>query len=130
MIIISIATAVTAVTLVILTICAIPVLMELKKAAISLRTVSEGIDAELKPLVEELRQTVADIHEVTKAVAANADGVILLSEELGQAGQNIRMINRVAAGITGIVSSSSLWITGARVAGRFIADRLSKKNRG
>jgi uncharacterized protein YoxC len=127
MLVIGIASAVTAVTLVVLTIFAIPVLIELKKAATSVRTVSEAFDTEVRPLIEELRQTIADVHEVTRAVAANADGVGLLTEELGQAGQNIRTINRIASGVTGLVSGSSLWITGARVAGRFIIERLSKK---
>ncbi|MBJ6726597.1 DUF948 domain-containing protein [Geomesophilobacter sediminis] len=127
MLVISIATAITAITLVVLTAFTIPVLLELKKAAISVRTVSETFNTQLKPLIEEMYQTVADIHELTSAVAANAEGVGLLAGELGQAGENIRMINRIASGITGLVSGSSLWLTGAKVAGRFIMDRISKK---
>jgi len=127
MLIIGIASAVIAVTLVVLTCAAIPVLLEFKKAAVSLRTVSEGLDSELKPLLQELRETIADVHEVTRVTAANADGMGMLMDELGHAGHNIRTINRVAAGVSGLVSNSSVWMTGARVAGRFIIDRLSKK---
>jgi uncharacterized protein YoxC len=127
MLIIGIASAVTAVTLVVLTCYAIPVLSELRQTARSLRTVTEVLDSEMTPLIKELRETIADVHEVTRITAASADGVGLLMEELGQAGQNIRMINKVAAGVTGVVSNSSVWVTGARVAGRFIIDRLMKK---
>lgn len=127
MLVLGIATAVIAITLVVLTVYAIPVLLEVRKAAEAVRTVSLTFDSEIKPVIEELRETIADIHEVTRVVAANAEGVGLLTEELGQAGQNIRTINRIAAGVSGIVSGSSLWLTGAKVAGRYIIEKLQKK---
>lgn len=122
-----ITSAVTAITLVVLAFCLIPVLLELKRTAVSLRTVSESLQIEIKPLIKELRDTVADIQVVTSATAANADGVNLLLEELGHAGHNIRMINKVIGVASTVIASSSAWITGARVAGKVIADRLTKK---
>jgi ribosomal protein L29 len=129
MLLLEITSAVTALTLVILASCLIPVLLELRKTAISLRTISESMQAEIKPLIKELRDTIADIQVVTSATADNADGVNLLLEELGQAGHNIRMINKVIGVASTVVASSSAWMTGARVAGKFIADRLIKKRR-
>ena len=122
-----ITSAVTALTLVILAICLIPALLELKKTAVALRTFTETMQVEIKPLVKELRETVADIQVVTSSTAANADGVNLLLEELGQAGHNIRMINRILGVASVVASGSATWITGARVAGKYIADRLIKK---
>ena len=122
-----ITSAVTALTLVILAICLIPVLLELKKTAIAVRSFTETMQVEIKPLVKELRETVADIQVVTSSTAANADGVNLLLEELGQAGHNIRMINRILGIASVVASGSATWITGARVAGKYIADRLIKK---
>ena len=127
MLFLEITSTVTAATLVIIAICLIPVLLEMKKTAASLRNVSESMQTELKPLIKELRDTVADIQVVTGAAAANADGVSLLLEELGHAGQNIRMINKVIGIASGVAASSSAWLTGARVAGKYIIDRIKKK---
>ena len=127
MLFLEITSAVTALTLIILAICLIPVLQEMKRTAVSLRNVSEQLQVELKPLIKELRETVADIQVVTSATAANAEGVNVFLEELGHAGHNIRMINRVIGIASAVVSGSSTWLTGARVAGKFITDRLIKK---
>jgi len=130
MLFLEITSAVTALTLVVLAFCLIPVLLELKQTAISLRTFSDTLQLELKPLIKDLRETVADVKVVTNSAAANADGINLFMEELGHAGHNIRMINRLIGVASTIVSGSSSWLTGARVAGKFIADRLLKKKGG
>jgi uncharacterized protein YoxC len=127
MLLLEITSAVTAVTIVVLAICLIPVLVELKKTAVSLRTFSDTMQVELKPLIRELRETVADIQVVASATADRVDGVNVLLEEIGQAGQNIRMINKIVGVASGLLSGSSAWVTGARVAGKYIADRLIKK---
>jgi uncharacterized protein YoxC len=127
MLLLEITSAVTAVTIVVLAICLIPVLVELKKTAVSLRTFSDTMQVELKPLIRELRETVADIQVVASATADRVDGVNVLLEEIGQAGKNIRMINKIVGVASGLLSGSSAWVTGARVAGKYIADRLIKK---
>src|SRR6185369_2496911 len=113
MLLLQITSAVTAVTLVILALCLIPVLLELKKTAVSLRNIAEGMQLELRPLIKELRDTVADIQVVTSSAAENADGVNLLLNELGHAGHNIRMINKVIGVASELVATSSAWMTGA-----------------
>lgn len=131
MLLLQITSAVTAVTLVVLAMCLIPVLAELKKAAVSLQEATESLQQELKPLIKDLRDTVADIQTVTSSAAANADGVNMLLSELGHAGHNIRMINKVLGVATDVASNYNVWLTGAKVAGTFIADRLVRtKNRG
>jgi uncharacterized protein YoxC len=127
MVLLEIMSVVTAVTLVVMAFCLIPVLMELRKTAMSLRSVAESLDAEIKPLIRELRDTVADIQVVTSSTAANADGVNLLLEELGHAGHNIRMINKVIGIVSNVTATSSAWMAGARVAGKVFAEKLIKK---
>jgi len=127
MLFLEVTSAVTALTVVILAICLIPVLLELKRTAVSLRNFTDTMQTEITPLVKELRETVADVQVVTSSTAANADGVNLLLEELGHAGHNIRMINRVIGIASTLVAGSTTWMTGARVAGKYIADRLIKK---
>ena len=127
MLFLEITSAVTALTVVILAICLIPVLVELKRTAVSLRNFTDTMQTEITPLVKELRETVADIQVVTSSTAEHADGVNILLEELGHAGHNIRMINRVIGVASTLVAGSTTWMTGARVAGKYIADRLIKK---
>ncbi|GFO62965.1 DUF948 domain-containing protein [Geomonas paludis] len=126
MLFLQITSAVTALTLVILALCLIPVLTELKKAALALQGAADLLQKEVTPLVKELRDTVSDVQVVTGAAAANAEGVNLLLSELGHAGHNIRMINKVLGIATEIVANAPVWITGAKVAGKYIADRIIK----
>lgn len=130
MLFLQITSAVTAIGIVVLVVILLPVLQELKKTALSLRETSDTLLKELQPLIKELRETVADVQVVTSSAAANADGVNLLLEELGHAGHNIRMINRILGVASQVAASSSIWVTGARVAGKYIADRLIKNFRG
>jgi uncharacterized protein YoxC len=127
MLFLEITSAVSAVTLVVLALCLIPVMREVKRTTLSLRNVAESMQLELTPLIKELRQTVADVQVITGATAANADGVNLLLEELGHAGHNIRMVNKVLGIASEVAATSSAWLAGARVAGKFIIDRVIKK---
>ena len=129
MLLLQITSAVTAVTLVVLAICLIPVLTELKKAAKALASAADSLTKDVQPLVKELRDTVADIQVITSSAAANADGVNMLLSELGHAGHNIRMINRVLGVASEVAHNSTAWLTGAKVAGKFIADRLVKSKK-
>ena len=130
MLFLEITSAVTALSLVVLAFCIIPVLSEMKKTVISLRTITESLDVEIKPLLKELRGTLADVQVLTSSAAENAEGVETFLEELGHAGHNIRMINKVIGVGSMLVSGSTAWLTGARVAGKYIADRLIKNKRG
>ena len=121
----------TAVALVVLAICLVPVLAELKKAAMALQNAANTLQQEVQPLIKDLRDTVADVQVITSSAAANADGVNLLMTELGHAGHNIRMINKVMGVASELVANTPLYMTGVKVAGKYLADRLIKiKNRG
>ena len=128
--IIAIMTTVTALALVIVALSLIPFLREVKKLKTSVRMVSETIEVDLKPLIKELHTILSEVKVVTEAAADNADGVKLLLHEVGEVGHHIHSVNRVLGVATEVVSVSSAWITGARVAGRFLADRLVRKKRG
>lgn len=126
MLFLQITSAVTALTLVVLALCLIPVLTELRKAAMALQDAADLLQKEVTPLVRELRETVSDVQVVTGAAAANAEGVNMLLSELGHAGHNIRMINKVIGIASDIVTNAPVWMTGAKVASKYIADRIIK----
>ena len=126
MLLLQITSAVTAVTLVVLAMFIIPLLAELRKTAESLRNAADMLQKEVKPLIEEMRETVADVQVVTSTAAAKAEGLTMLLDELGHAGRNIRMINKVIGIASDIAGNSAIWMTGARVAGKYFADRIMR----
>ena len=85
------------------------------------------MENEIKPVLREMQETLNDLRLITEEAATKADDVKLFMEELGNAGRNIRTINTVVGGVTGLLAKSSLWATGARVAGKLIAERIFKK---
>ena len=127
MVIIPIAVAVMAVTLVVLAACLIPTLLEMRKTAVATREFLSMAESELKPVVRDLRETLADIKLLTQGAADKVEDVQIFMEAVGDTGRNLRTINTVMGTVAGLFGSSSVWLTGARVAGRFILERISRK---
>ena len=127
MVLLSIAAAVITVTLIVLACVMIPAFLELRKTAVAVRQFATFMEIELKPLMHDMRDTLTDLKVITEEAATRADDVKIFMEELGNAGRTIRTVNNVIGGITGFVAGSSLWLTGAKVAGKLITDKLLKK---
>ena len=126
---ISLAAVLVAVTLVVLAAFLIPAFIEIRKTAASLREFIECTDSELKPLLHELHQTITELKIITEAVASKTEDVKSIMAAVGDTGRNLRMINNVVGTVTGVLASTSAWVVGARVAGRFILERLSTKRK-
>jgi uncharacterized protein YoxC len=121
--IIEVAAIIAAVSLVALTSFAIPVL-------IAMRSVMN----DLKQATIRAETAAADLHVVlsqVKVLAVEAterlEEVRPLTEAISETGRHVRSINGVLGAVTTVVSSSSMWLTGAKVAGRFLVDRFTKK---
>lgn len=127
MLLLSIAVTVMAVTLVVLACFMIPAFMEIRKTAAATRDFLSGIEKDIKPVLHDMHDTLTDLKVITEEAATKAEDVKIFMEELGNAGRNIRTINAVVGGVTGFLSKSSLWMTGAKVAGKLIADKIFKK---
>lgn len=127
MAIIPMAVVIMAITLVVLAAFIVPALIELKKTAISVREFLSATETEMKPIVTELRETLADLKVLTQGAAEKIDDVETFMEAVGDTGRNLRTINTVVGSVAGLLGSSALWMTGAKVAGRYILDRFSKK---
>ncbi len=124
---IPLAVAVMAITLVVLAAFMIPAFIELRKTATAAREFLVGKESELKPIIRDLQETLADLRVLTQGAAENVDDVRVFMESMGDAGRSIQTINTVVGGVATVVGRSSLWLTGAKVAGKFILDRISKK---
>lgn len=125
--VISISVAVVAITFVILAVFAIPAFIEARKTAVAAREFLARTDMELQPALRDLRLIIDDLKFVVAEASEKTGDIKLFMEALGDTGRNLRTINTVVGTVSGVLSTSSLWITGARAAGRLILNRFSKK---
>lgn len=127
MTLIGVAVIVIAIAIVAVAIVLVPALLELKKTVITTREFLERTETELKPLIIEIHEAVVDLKALTATVAEGSENLKDLFEAAGETSRGLRTIGSVVTGVTSVVSSSSLWLTGAKVAGRFVMERI--KNR-
>lgn len=125
--IVSIAVMIMAVTLVVLAAAIVPAFLEIRKAAAASREALERIEGDLRPLMKELNDIVADLNLLVHETAGKREDVAVFMEALGDTGRSLRTINEVAGSVAGILSASSLWMTGAKVAGKFAVEKLLTK---
>ncbi|MCM2356897.1 MAG: DUF948 domain-containing protein [Geobacteraceae bacterium] len=127
MVVISIAVSVVAITFVVLAFFAIPAFIEARRTAVAAREFLSRTDMELQPALKDLRLLIDDLKLMAADAAEKTGEVQLFMEALGDTGRNLRIINSVVGAVAGALSTSSLWLTGAKVAGKFIMDRVTKK---
>lgn len=127
MVVISTAVVIVAITFVILAVFAIPAFIEARKTAVAAREFLARTDTELQPALKSLHLIIHDLKEMTAEATEKSGDLKLFMEALGDTGRNLRTINTVVGAVAGVLSASSLWMTGARAAGRLILERFSKK---
>jgi uncharacterized protein YoxC len=126
---IDLAAVVVAITLAVLAAFLIPTFIEIRKSAASLREFIVSADSELKPVLHELHQTITELKIIAEVAASKSEDMKTFMEALGDTGRNLRTINHVVGSVAGVLATSSAWVVGARVAGKFILERLSKKRK-
>lgn len=125
--IVSIAVVVMAVTMVVVAAAIVPAFIEIRKAAVASRETLERIEADLHPVLAELRETVAELRIIVSETADGREHISSFMEALGDTGRGLRTINGVIGAVAGVVTSSSLWLTGAKVAGKYAAEKFLRK---
>lgn len=128
-IITSLAVLVIAITLVALAGFTIPALIEIRKTAAALREFIANADRELGSALKELREILADLRLLSGETADQVEDVKLFMEEVGNAGRNLRTINSVVGVLAGACARTSIWLSGAKVAGKFLIDKFTEKRR-
>ncbi|KAB0665436.1 DUF948 domain-containing protein [Oryzomonas japonica] len=108
----------------------IPTLLAVKRAAISLGALSEMVHTELKPALQELTAALTELRAVGGDVAEHADDVKRFMTALGETGDNLNTINRSVGMVAGVLSATSTWAIGAKVAGKYLLERYLKKRGG
>jgi uncharacterized protein YoxC len=125
-----IALIVIAVALSILVLIMIPTLLTIKRTAALMGELAEIVQGELKPTLHELTGVLAELKTVSGGIAGHTDDVARFMSALGETGTNLSTINRTVGAVTGVLGATSVWMTGARVAGKYVLERYLKKRGG
>src|SRR6266702_613024 len=107
MTIISLAAMVVAITMVVLAAFLIPAFIELRKAAAASREFIVRTDAKLQPILDELRETLAELRVITTGVAENADDLKCFMGAIGETGRGLHTISAVVGGAASALTASS-----------------------
>ena len=114
----------------ILVLTMIPAILAVKRTAASVGKLTEMVESELKPALHELTGVLAELKTVGGGVAEHTDDVKRFMSALGETGDNLHTINRSVGVVTGILNTTSVWATGAKVAGKYVFERYLKKRGG
>jgi uncharacterized protein YoxC len=125
-----IALIIIAVSLLILVLTLLPAIVTIKRTAASVCSLSDMVQQELKPTIQELTAVLAEMKTVGGGIAEHTDDVKLFMSALGETGTNLKTINRSVGVVTGALNATSVWVTGAKVAGKYVLERYLKKRGG
>jgi len=129
MIFVNIAAVVVAAAVVVLVIFLVPLIRELKATAISLREIASRVENDILPTVKELHEVLNEVSVITEGAAEGMESVKSLMSAVGETGRSLHTIGSVVSNAAGTLSRSTLWLTGAKVAGKYLMERLTKKRR-
>ena len=108
----------------------IPTILALKRTADSVSELNNVVQQELRPTIQELAAVLSKIKTISSGVAEHTDDVKCFMSALGETGTSLHSINRTFGVATSLFNTTSVWITGAKVAGKYILERYLKKRGG
>lgn len=127
MILINIAALIVAVAVVLLVIVLIPLIRELKATAVALREFVVTVETDIQPTMRELHNALADLNVLTAGAAEKVDDIKCFMSAVGETGRGLQTISTVVGSVAGTLTKTSAWITGAKVAGSFLYDKMNQK---
>ena len=119
-----------AVAFCILVITLVPTLLTVKRTAESVASLSEMLQKELKPTIQELTAVLTELKTVGGGIAEHTDDVKEFMSALGETGNNLHTINRSVRVVSNVLNTTTVWVSGAKVAGRYLIERYLKKRGG
>lgn len=125
-----IALIVIAVSIVILVLTLLPAIASFKRTTTSVGSLSDMIQQELKPALQELTAVLTEMKTVGGGFVEHCDDLNRFMTALGETGINLTTLNRSVGVVAGVISATSAWTTGAKVAGRYLLERYLKKRGG
>jgi len=125
-----IALIIIAVAFLILVLTLLPAIATVKRTAASVGSLSDMIQQELRPTLQELTAVLTEMKTVSAEVAEHTEDLNRFMTAMGETGVNLSTINRSVGVVAGLLSATSAWTTGAKVAGRYLLERYLKKRGG
>ncbi|MFA7061680.1 MAG: DUF948 domain-containing protein [Pedobacter sp.] len=119
-----------AVAFCILVLILIPTLLTVKRTAESVASLSDMLQKELKPTIQELTVVLTELKIVGAGVAEHTDDVKEFMSALGETGNNLHTINRSVRIVTNALNTTTAWMSGAKVAGKYLIEHYLKKQGG
>lgn len=126
----AIALIIIAISFLILVLTLLPTIVTIKRTAASLGSLSDMVQTELKPTIQELTAVLAELKTVGGGIAGHTDDVSRFMSALGETGTNLITINRSVGVVTNVLKATSSWATGVKVAGTYLLERYLKKRGG
>jgi uncharacterized protein YoxC len=125
-----IALIIIAVAFLILVLTLLPAIMTIKRTAASVGSLSDMVQQELKPTIQELTAVLVELKTVGGGFVEHSDDLNRFMSALGETGTNLSTINRTVGIVSGLLNATSAWTTGAKVAGKYLLERYLKKRGG
>jgi uncharacterized protein YoxC len=121
---------VVAVAFCILVMALIPAILTFKRTAESVASLSDMLQKELKPTIRELNEVLAELKTIGSGVAEHTADVQEFMAAIGETGNNLHAINRSVRVVTSVLNTTTVWVSGAKVAGKYLIERYLKKRGG
>jgi len=125
-----IALIIIALSILILVLTLLPAIATIKRTAVSVGSLADMIQEELRPTIQELTAVLVELKTVSGEVAEHTEDLNRFMTAMGETGVNLSTINRSVGVVAGLLSTTSAWTTGAKVAGRYLLERYLKKRGG
>lgn len=123
----ALAALIAAAAVVILVIFLIPTLLSFRKTAASISELADLLTNELKPTIKELNQVLAELKTISGGVAEHTEDVKRFMSALGDTGTQLSSINHSVGVVTGLLNQTGAWMTGAKVAGKYLLESYLKR---
>jgi uncharacterized protein YoxC len=117
-----IALVVIAVSILILVLTLLPAIASFKRTTASVGSLSD--------MIQELTAVLVELKTIGSGVAGHSEDLNRFMTGLGETGINLSTLNRTVGVVAGVISTTSAWTTGAKVAGRYMIERYFKKRGG
>jgi len=114
----------------ILVLTLLPTILTIKRTAASIGSLSDMVQKELRPTIQELTAVLTELKTVGGGIAEHTDDVKSFMAALGETGNNLHAINRTVGTVTSVLNTTSAWTAGVKVAGKYIIERYLKKRGG
>lgn len=119
-----------AVAFCILVMALVPTILTFKRSAESVASLADMLQKELKPTIHELNEVLAELKTIGGGMAEHTDDVKEFMSALGETGDNLHTINRSVRVVTNVLNTTTIWASGAKVAGKYLIERYLKKRGG